>query len=407
MVEQGSHQERDRRLILKALPALPRRLRDEPHRTATPLELFFDLCFVVAVSQGANRLHHALAEGDVWFAITRYLMVFFAIWWAWMNFTWHASAYDTDDVPFRLLTFVQITGALIIAAGVAPAFDKTDFTVLVLGYAVLRVGLVGLWLKAAAQDPEGRRTALRFAAGISAVMVGWVLILVVPESWRMWWWLAFAALELTIPVWAERATPTPWHPHHIAERFGLFTLIVIGESVLAATTAFRVVLDEHEGSGSLYATAVGGLLIIFSMWWLYFSKQAHIFLHSDREGFLWGYGHYVVFASAAAVGAGLVLNVDRAVHGVDLSRAAAGAAVTIPVTIYIGAVWVFQVRPYAIGPLRTALFPVAGALILAATFCPQPVLVAGIVFAVFQAFEIALAESHHDAERDQLGKVEP
>jgi low temperature requirement protein LtrA len=400
VVEQGSHQERDRRL---SLPALSRRSRDEPHRVATPLELFFDLCFVVAVSQAANRLHHALAEGDVGFAILHYAMVFFAIWWAWMNFTWHASGYDNDDIPYRLLTFVQIVGALVIAAGVAPAFDDSDFAILVLGYSIMRVGLVTQWLRAAASDPAGRRTALRFAGGISTLMIGWWLILVVPDGWRMWWWLIFAAGELALPLWAERAEPTPWHPHHIAERYGLFTLIVIGESVLAATTAFRVVLDEHDGSGTVYAVATGGLLIIFSMWWLYFSKSADRFLGSNREGFVWGYGHYVVFAAAAAVGAGLVLNVERAVHGVDvhLSRAGAGAAVTVPVALFIAAVWMFQVRPFAIGPLRTALFPLAGALILAGTFAPQPVLAVGIVFAAFMAVSIAIAVDH--AEEPGLG----
>ncbi|HEX5094622.1 MAG TPA: low temperature requirement protein A, partial [Acidimicrobiia bacterium] len=74
--------------------------------------------------------------------------------------------------------------------------------------------------------------------------------------------------------------------------------------------------------------------------------------------------------------------------------AAAAAAVTIPTAIFVGAVWLFQVRPYAIGMLRTALFAVAAALMLAASFCPQPVLVAGVVFAVFMAVEVVLAGAH-------------
>ena len=75
----------------------------EPHRAATPLELLFDLSFVVAVAAAAAELHHGIAEDHVGVSVLRYLMVFFAIWWAWMNFTWFASAYDTDDVPYRLL----------------------------------------------------------------------------------------------------------------------------------------------------------------------------------------------------------------------------------------------------------------------------------------------------------------
>ena len=75
---------------------------DEEHRVSTPLELFFDLCFVVAVAQASNSLHHSLVEDDRARSSSASPIVFFAIWWAWMNFTWFASAYDTDDVPYRL-----------------------------------------------------------------------------------------------------------------------------------------------------------------------------------------------------------------------------------------------------------------------------------------------------------------
>src|SRR5262245_18496955 len=84
---------------------------DEAHRVSTPLERFVDLCFVVAVAQASARLHHALVEGHLAQALLGYPMVFFAIWWAWMNFTWFASAYDTDDVPYRVAVLVQIVGA--------------------------------------------------------------------------------------------------------------------------------------------------------------------------------------------------------------------------------------------------------------------------------------------------------
>ena len=98
--------------------------RDEQDRSATPLELLFDLCFVVAVAQAADQLHHALVEGHIADGVVSYGSVFFTIWWAWMNFTWFASAYDTDDVPYRLLTLLQIGGVLLLAAGVADGFDR-------------------------------------------------------------------------------------------------------------------------------------------------------------------------------------------------------------------------------------------------------------------------------------------
>src|SRR2546430_3156975 len=138
----------------------------EAHRVATPLELLFDLCFAVAVARAAAQLHHDLSAGNVGQGMLGYATVFFAIWWAWVNFTWFASAYDTDDGPYRLTTLVQIAGALILAAGVPRAFDHADFRVATLGYVVMRVALVGQWLRAAHGDRDRRRTALRFPVGV-------------------------------------------------------------------------------------------------------------------------------------------------------------------------------------------------------------------------------------------------
>src|SRR5437763_13313863 len=136
--------------------------RHEPHRTATPLELFFDLCFVVAVAQAGQRLVTGLAEGHTGSSVTGYLYVFFGIWWAWMNFSWFASAYDTDDVPYRLLVFVQMLGALVLAAGVPAATGGFDYRAVTIGYVLMRVAMVVQWLRAARGDTGHASTALRY-----------------------------------------------------------------------------------------------------------------------------------------------------------------------------------------------------------------------------------------------------
>ena len=100
----------------------------DAHRASTPLELLFDLCFVVAVASAASALHHDLVEGLIWHGLVNYLVIFFAIWWPWMNFTWFASAYDNDDVPYRLITMVQIAGALTMAAGIPRARASNQYT---------------------------------------------------------------------------------------------------------------------------------------------------------------------------------------------------------------------------------------------------------------------------------------
>jgi low temperature requirement protein LtrA len=346
--------------------AHPMRPRDttEQHRAATPLELLFDLCFVVAVAAVSDRLHHALTENHTADGIIAYLMVFFGVWWAWMNFTWFASAYDCNDIAYRLTTFVQISGVLVLAAGVARAFDQKDFAVIVVGYAVMRVGLVTQWLRAARGDAPGRRTALRFAAGVSACMVGWAALLFVPTPWFLPGFLVMAAAELAVPLWAERAHHTPWHPHHIAERYGLFTIIVLGETVLAATLAVRSGFDGGAPTGTLLAVAACGLVVVFGMWWLYFGQRADRFLRSNREGFRWGYGHYLIFASAAAVGAGIGVVVDHETHVGHAPGTTVAAAVAAPVAVFLLCVWLLHVRPRRPAPGVSQAFPATAGLVL-------------------------------------------
>src|SRR5919107_589938 len=138
----------------------------EPHRASSPLELLFDLTFVVAVAAITAQLAHGIADGHGLEELPAFLQVFFAIWWAWMNFTWFASSYDTDDVPYRLLTMVQMAGVLVLAAGVPAAADHADYGVVTVGYLIMRMALVAQWLRAGLEDPAGRRAAMRYAAGI-------------------------------------------------------------------------------------------------------------------------------------------------------------------------------------------------------------------------------------------------
>ncbi|WP_240669750.1 low temperature requirement protein A [Actinoplanes solisilvae] len=333
------------------------RSSDEPHRVSTPLELFFDLCFVVAVSQAALPLHHSIAEGEVLDGVRGFLLVFFSIWWAWMNFTWFASAYDTDDDVYRLTTLVQIVGALVLAAGVEEAFDHTNFTVITIGYVIMRLATVGQWLRAARADPQRRATAMRYAIGVSAVQVLWLLRLLVPDepATMLPVFVALALLELAVPIWAERAPggPTTYHPHHIAERYGLFTLIVLGESVMAATIAVQAGFGPdimHEAA--LIRLAIAGVIIVFALWWIYFAKNAGDMLNSLRTSLLWGYGHYFIFAAAAAVGAGLAVRVDFVAHDAEISTTLASYAIAVPVAVYLFFVWLLHLRPERNGFFR-------------------------------------------------------
>jgi low temperature requirement protein LtrA len=363
------------------------RSAQEPHRASTPLEAFFDLCFVVAVAAAGVPLHHSIAEHHVAFGVGHFMLVFFAIWWAWMNFTWFASAYDTDDDVYRITTLVQIAGALVLAAGIDPAFENGDFAVVTAGYVIMRLALVGQWLRAARSDVERRPVALRYAVGVALVQVAWMLRLLLPEGLLVPAFLVLVVAELAVPIWAERGSggPTTFHPHHIVERYGLFTLIVLGETVSAATIAVRGALDEGgHASRPLLELAIAGLIIVFALWWVYFDRSAHNLLNTLRGSMMWGYGHYFIFASAAAVGAGLSVAVDHATGSAEISATLNGYAVAVPSAIYLFFVWLLHIRPHQTGPMLL-VFPAATVLLLLAPLGPEPIKVMAAILIVLVA----------------------
>lgn len=353
----------------------------EPHRAASPLELLFDLVFVVAVSFSSQELHHLLAEGHVADGIVSYLMLFFAVWWAWMNFT----SFDTDDWLYRLTTIVQMAGALILAAGSHAAMQDHDFTAVTIGYVVMRLALVSQWLRAAAGSRELQGTALRYASGITVVQVAWLLRLLLPGTVGTIAFVVLVAAEVAVPIWAEAQRPTPWNPHHITERYSLFTLILLGESILASANS----IVEAIGAGghhlpALLTLAVVGLCLAAGMWWVYFSREQHQHIGELRHTLTFGYFHYVIFAAAGAFSAGIEVTVDALGGEVQLSAVAVAAALTVPVALFLLGVWWSTLR-HALGAPGNALLLVGVAIVLAGTA------LGGLTAAIVAAAGVALA----------------
>jgi len=243
------------------------------------------------------------------------------------------------------------------------------------------------WLRASGADPERCASARRYAAGIAVMQVAWVGSLFL-RSFGLPVFAAAAAGEMLVPVWAERASRTSWHPHHIAERYGLLTLIVLGESILSATSAVQAAMAAGERLSSLVPIIVGGLLIVYSMWWIYFDRPAHDLLTSFRRAFIWGYGHYFVFAAAAAVGAGLGVAVDSAGAQAPIDPVVAGLAVTAPVALFVVCLWILLDRP-EYGRTRV-LGPVTAGIVLATTITPQPVLGTGLTLAALVTVKLLM-----------------
>lgn len=224
-----------------------------------------------------------------------------------MNFTWFASAHDSDDTLYRILVVIQMLGVLILAAGVDQAFAG-DWPQVTIGYIVMRVGLVASWLLTARNVPEVRATALTYAVGIFIAQGYWIAIINWTGSGRVWAMLVGFVFELAvIPPLAEKKNDVVhWHPEHISERYGLFTIIVLGESILSAVLALEAA-DAAGGFKNLLLIAGGGLLCAVSFWWLYFGRPNRHAPSATAAVFLWGYTHLLVWAAIAGFGAGLAV----------------------------------------------------------------------------------------------------
>lgn len=339
----------------------------EAHRAATPLELLFDLVSVIAIAAAAAGLHHSIAEAHAVQGLITFLMAFFAIWWAWMNYTWFASAYDNDDPLFRLLTMVLMGGSLTMAAGIGLLFESLDFNTVIIGYVIMRIAMILLWLRAARHDPVRRQTALAYAAGIFLVQLFWVgfaLVQPVSSGWAYTLFIVGVVLELAVPVVAERKNTTPWHRHHIIERYGLLNIIVLGETLLAGSLALRAAAGEHFEIAHVH-TAISALVIVFSMWWLYFCKQEHLENQDLNRALIWGYGHFIIFASGAAVGAGFAVLVDIITHHAEVSLTTGDYAVAIPVALYMLGLWFVRDRFVLTGAARHVIVLFALLVLLA------------------------------------------
>lgn len=328
----------------------PMRGRDphEAHRVATPLELLFDLTFATAFSIGAAQLAHMLAEGHFAPAIIGFGFASFAICWAWINFSWFSSAYDTDDWVFRLTTMAQMIGVLILAIGLPRMFASleagahVDNSIMILGYVVMRVAMLFQWLRAARQDPQRRRACLTYAVAIGIAQIGWIAQILF--DWSLGATMVFVVvlgfIELAGPILAERGGGTPWHAHHIAERNSLFAIIALGEAVVGTVATLSAVVAEQGWTIDAALVGIAGMGLTFGLWWTYYMLPSGQVLHRHRErSFVWGYGQMLVVTAIVATGAGLHVAAYFIGHESHLSSVATVLCVAVPVMIFLGMIY--------------------------------------------------------------------
>lgn len=339
---------------------------DETHRAATPLELMFDLASVIAIAAAAHGLAHAIEEAHAVQGIVGFLCSFFMIWWAWMNYTWFASAYDDDSSAFRILTMVIMFGSLMLAAGIDAVFNHERIWQALLGFIIMRLGMAVFWLGAAKGDPDRRTTALRYAGGITAMQIYWIaLVVIVPPTAALYLplFLVGAAGELAVPAVAERHGVTAWHRHHLIERYGLLNIIVLGETFIAITAMIQLESGTAFPDAGLLWLAALSAVIAFSLWGLYFTDEDHLASDELGHAMIWGYGHFALFAAGAATGAGMLVMLHAVDPAAHVTPQAGIFATVIPVAIYLLTLWFIRDRFFLSGAGQW-LLPAVAALIL-------------------------------------------
>jgi low temperature requirement protein LtrA len=320
-----------------------------------------------------------LAENHVGAGLLGFSLATFAICWAWINFSWFASAYDTDDWIYRLLTMLQMVGVIIMALGFHPMFESiehghnVDNRVMVAGYVVMRIALVAQWLRAAKQDPEHRSACLTYAVAVTVAQVGWIATIFLHTTVPVTFVIValLIGVEFLGPVIAEtRKGGTPWHAHHITERYGLLTIIALGEGVVGTVASLSAVVSAQGWSFDAVFVVVAGVGLTFGMWWTYFIVPQAQLLHARRErSFLFGYLPVVTLGSIVATGAGLHAAAYYIEHHSKLSSVETVLSVAVPVATYIASIYLlYALLLRAVDTFHLLLLAVTAVVLVAAVW---------------------------------------
>ena len=184
--------------------------------------------------------------------------------------------------------------------------------------------------------------------------------------------------ELAVPVMAERYGLTPWHPHHLIERYGLFTLILLGESLLASANAIIEAVREHEDLPPLIALAVLTLVVTAALWWIYFWPPHHRAIASLGSSLRYGYTHYFVFAAAGAFSAGIEVEIDVLTGHSALNSTLASFTVTVPIALFVLGIWWIAIRQNADRAVNITI-TIGTVLVLLDPIIPVPITLTAVI----------------------------
>jgi low temperature requirement protein LtrA len=273
------------------------------HRAATWLELFYDLVFVVAV---ANLGHRLLVDVDAG-GILSFVGLFVPLWWAWAQYTFYADRYDTDDLGQRLLAVVQMVAIALMAASISGdvADDTRAFAAAnVVAWAVL----IAMYTRARRHVAGTRQLVTGYINGFSIATAIWFVSIFTPAPWRYVLWVVGQAVSMATPYLVRRVQATvPLSASHLPERFGLFTILVLGESIAAVVAG----LGHRGWKPAPTVAAIVGVVIASSLWWLYFDNADGRVVRRDPDQVrawrptAWLFSHLPLAISLVAAGIGV------------------------------------------------------------------------------------------------------
>jgi low temperature requirement protein LtrA len=316
---------------MKPLVVSPRLRSGEAGRKVTWLELFFDLAFVAAVAQVAEPLHEHYSVAG----LVRFTPLFILIWWAWTGHAVFSTRFDSDDGVQRALTLVQVFAVAVMAANATEALGSRSSAGFAAAYAAVRLVLVVQYARARLA-PGARALATRYLAGHGTAALLWLVSAIVPAPGRFWIWAVAFAIDLGTPWLAvQQSVNVPPDAAHLPERFGLFTLILLGESVVAV---MRGIESQEDWTPAAATSAFVGMGLWFLICWWYFDSAggaAEQPVHTRREAFrlhVWTYAHFPLYLAVIVMGAGvqrIVTAAARASLSPGESAILAGAAAAV------------------------------------------------------------------------------
>ena len=285
----------------------PPRLRaKDSERSASRLELFFDLAYVLVVAE----LAASLAKDLSWHGAAVFAGLFTVTWWSWVTITLYANRFDTNDVIYRVAKLAD-AGAVVAMAASAQDAVGSKATTFALSYLVTRLLLLALYARAYRHVEDARPTIVIYLIGTGAGATLWAASLAASGYVRYALWATGILVEAAAPIVAtRRGGGVPLHLDHLPERFGLFVILVLGESVASVVVGVH---DTQWASASVVVAAVG-FVAVAALWWLYFDlggaagKRNLIDEGDDQESGVadaYVYGHLPLILGLVVVAVGI------------------------------------------------------------------------------------------------------